>query len=95
MYRPTIFKYVLCFFFTYKQIHNSTFTFGEDVLDQQVGCLWQGDTLVSLSLSGDLNYLDINNPGKPLRVIKVRIVLFFSFIIHSSMMVLLTMLILI
>lgn len=48
----------------------TTFTYGEDVLDQQVGCLWQGDTIVSLSLSGDINYLDANSPAKPARVIK-------------------------
>ncbi|KAG8453506.1 hypothetical protein GDO86_000219 [Hymenochirus boettgeri] len=48
----------------------TTFTFGSDVLDQQLGCLWQKDYLLSLSLSGYINYLDKNNPNKPLRVIK-------------------------
>jgi len=48
----------------------TTFTFGNDVSDQQVGCLWQGDTLVSLSLSGDINYLDSGNPSKPSRIVK-------------------------
>ncbi|KAI8918899.1 WD40-repeat-containing domain protein, partial [Entophlyctis helioformis] len=37
--------------------------------DQQVGCLWQGNTLISLSLSGDLNYLDPTSGGRPTRVI--------------------------
>lgn len=46
------------------------FTFGSDVLDQQVSCLWQGNHLLSVSLSGFINYLDKNNPSKPLRVIK-------------------------
>jgi hypothetical protein len=45
---------------------------GSNVLDQQLGCLWQKDHLLSISLSGYINYLDKNNPSKPLRVIKVR-----------------------
>uniref|UniRef100_A0A8C2U6G8 WD repeat domain 1 n=2 Tax=Coturnix japonica TaxID=93934 RepID=A0A8C2U6G8_COTJA len=48
----------------------STFNMGSNVLDQQLGCLWQKDHLLSLSLSGYINYLDKNNPDKPLRVIK-------------------------
>lgn len=44
---------------------------GSTVLDQQLGCLWQKDHLLSISLSGYINYLDRNNPSKPLRVIKV------------------------
>lgn len=48
---------------------------GSNVLDQQLGCLWQKDHLLSVSLSGYINYLDKNNPTKPLRVIKVSLVL--------------------
>ncbi|EHB03648.1 WD repeat-containing protein 1 [Heterocephalus glaber] len=48
----------------------STFPMGSTVLDQQLGCLWQKDHLLSISLSGYINYLDKNNPSKPLRVIK-------------------------
>ena len=48
---------------------------GSNVLDQQLGCLWQKDHLLSISLSGYINYLDKNNPSKPLRVIKVSPVL--------------------
>ncbi|KAL4679504.1 hypothetical protein H8959_009154 [Pygathrix nigripes] len=48
----------------------STFPMGSTVLDQQLGCLWQKDHLLSVSLSGYINYLDRNNPSKPLRVIK-------------------------
>lgn len=48
---------------------------GSNVLDQQLGCLWQKDHLLSISLSGYINYLDKNNPSKPLRVIKVSLVL--------------------
>ena len=46
------------------------FVLGNDVPDQQVSCLWQEPYLLSVSLSGFINYLDKNNPGKPLRVIK-------------------------
>ncbi|XP_058654090.1 WD repeat-containing protein 1 [Onychostoma macrolepis] len=48
----------------------STFNLGSDVLDQQLGCLWQKNHLLSVSLSGYINYLDRNNPDRPLRTIK-------------------------
>ena len=44
---------------------------GNELEDQQLGCLWQGDYLLSVSLSGYINYLDKNNPSAPIRVIKV------------------------
>lgn len=43
---------------------------GPDVLDQQVSCLWQNNYLLSVSLSGFINYLDVNNPSTPLRIVK-------------------------
>lgn len=43
---------------------------GSDVLDQQISCLWQNNYLLSVSLSGFINYLDVNNPSTPLRVVK-------------------------
>ncbi|CAG4985593.1 unnamed protein product [Colias eurytheme] len=45
------------------------FPMGSAVENQQVSCLWQGKHLLSVSLSGDINYLDIDNPETPLRVI--------------------------
>uniref|UniRef100_UPI00398EB143 WD repeat-containing protein 1 n=1 Tax=Pristiophorus japonicus TaxID=55135 RepID=UPI00398EB143 len=48
----------------------TTFTMGSDVLDQQLGCLWQQNYLLSISLSGYINYLDKTNPSKPLRIVK-------------------------
>jgi hypothetical protein len=49
----------------------TTFTF-EDSLDwQQLGCLWQGETIVSASLNGFINYLDPAAPAKPTRSIEV------------------------
>lgn len=46
------------------------FPMGTTVDDQQVSCLWQGEHILSVSLSGFINYLDPANPTKPLRVIK-------------------------
>lgn len=48
----------------------SEFKLGETVDDQQVSCLWQNNYLLSVSLSGHINYLDVNNPEKSLRIIK-------------------------
>ncbi|XP_014604256.1 PREDICTED: actin-interacting protein 1 [Polistes canadensis] len=48
----------------------SEFNMGTTVDDQQVSCLWQGDYLLTVSLSGFINYLDVNNPSKPIRIIK-------------------------
>lgn len=49
---------------------STEFTFGTSIDDQQLGCLWQGDYLLTLSLSGNINYLDMNNPSTPRRIIK-------------------------
>ena len=49
----------------------SQFNMGQNVEDMQVGCLWQGDYILTVSLSGYINYLDRNNPDKPSRIIKV------------------------
>ncbi|CAI8058234.1 WD repeat-containing protein 1 [Geodia barretti] len=48
----------------------SEFKMGTAVEDQQLGCLWQGTHLLSVSLSGFINFLDVNNPATPLRVVK-------------------------
>ncbi|XP_023329890.1 actin-interacting protein 1 [Eurytemora carolleeae] len=48
----------------------TTFNMGTQVEDQQVGCLWSGQHLISVSLSGFINYLDINNPDTPKLIIK-------------------------
>lgn len=48
----------------------SEFKLGDTVDDQQVSCLWQNNYLLSVSLSGFINYLDVNNPAKPIRIIK-------------------------
>lgn len=48
----------------------SEFKLGNTVEDQQVSCLWQNQYLLSVSLSGFINYLDVNNPEKPLRIVK-------------------------
>ncbi|TNN44679.1 WD repeat-containing protein 1-A [Liparis tanakae] len=48
----------------------TTFNLGADVSDQQLGCLWQKDHLLSISLSGYINYLDKNSPDRPIRTVK-------------------------
>jgi len=48
----------------------TTFKMGDTVDDQQLGCLWSGDHLVSVSLSGNINYLDPEAPAKPKKVIR-------------------------
>ncbi|KRY87285.1 Actin-interacting protein 1 [Trichinella pseudospiralis] len=48
----------------------STFKFGNSIEDQQLACLWQGSYLLSVSLGGCINYLDVNNPNKPCMIIK-------------------------
>lgn len=45
------------------------FVMGKDILDQQIGCVWAGNTLITVSLSGNLTYLDRNDPEHPLKVI--------------------------
>jgi WD40 repeat protein len=48
------------------------FTFADkpQVKDMQVAVAWYKDHLISLSLSGDLNYLDVNNPSKPKQIVQ-------------------------
>jgi len=48
----------------------ATFKMGEGVEDQQVGCLWSGPHLISVSLSGFLNFLSLDNPAGPKKVVK-------------------------
>ncbi|XP_063539484.1 actin-interacting protein 1 [Cydia strobilella] len=45
------------------------FNMGNAVENQQVSCHWQGKHLITVSLSGDISYLDPENPDKPLRVL--------------------------
>lgn len=48
-----------------------TFTFGSNAIDfMQVGVLWpQPDVLISLGLNSDMNYLDLDNPSTPKKVV--------------------------
>eukprot|EP00055_Hartaetosiga_balthica_P006605 m.21022 g.21022 ORF g.21022 m.21022 type:complete len:597 (-) comp5318_c0_seq1:184-1974(-) len=47
----------------------TTFQFDDNVDNHQLGCLWQGDHMISVSLNGNINYLDLANPSTPSRVI--------------------------
>lgn len=46
------------------------FNMGSEIEDMQLGCLWQGDNILTVSLSGFINYLDRNNPSSPRRILK-------------------------
>eukprot|EP01041_Mallomonas_annulata_P005977 gene5977-12054_t len=49
-----------------------TFSFSEDpqLGDMQVSVLWIGSYMVSISLNGNMNYLNINEPTVPLRIVQ-------------------------
>ena len=51
------------------QKQTTVFELGPDLLDQQVSCLWQDNYLLSVGLSGFINYLDEKNPAKPIRTL--------------------------
>jgi len=46
------------------------YNFGSQVDDQQVGCLWQGNHLITVALSGNISYLNFNESGSFLRTLK-------------------------
>ncbi|KAK4313062.1 hypothetical protein Pmani_015581 [Petrolisthes manimaculis] len=46
------------------------FPMGNELEDQQMSCIWVGNYLLSVSLSGFINYLDLDNPSKPKKIIK-------------------------
>eukprot|EP00013_Stygamoeba_regulata_P012926 CAMPEP_0177678464 /NCGR_PEP_ID=MMETSP0447-20121125/29021_1 /TAXON_ID=0 /ORGANISM="Stygamoeba regulata, Strain BSH-02190019" /LENGTH=602 /DNA_ID=CAMNT_0019187465 /DNA_START=146 /DNA_END=1954 /DNA_ORIENTATION=+ len=47
----------------------TTFKLGNAIEDQQLGCLWQGEYLLTVGLNGHITYLDPNNPDKPIRTV--------------------------
>lgn len=47
-----------------------TFTFGSSTDDMQMGCAWAGTHLISISLNGNINFLDRANPSAPARVLQ-------------------------
>ncbi|KAI9333062.1 WD40-repeat-containing domain protein [Zopfochytrium polystomum] len=49
----------------------STFNFGQGGIDdQQVGSLWTNNHLLTVSLSGEINYIDKQGGGRPIKTIK-------------------------
>lgn len=46
-----------------------TFTFADDVGNQQLGCLWQKGHILSVGLNGFIHYLDEAKPDTPLRTL--------------------------
>jgi len=47
----------------------TTFEFGKDVNDQQLGCAILGDEMLAINLTGTINYLDLDAPNKPKKTI--------------------------
>ncbi|CAM6093161.1 unnamed protein product [Calypogeia fissa] len=47
----------------------TTFSLGSAVMDMQVGCLWLGDYLITVSLGGNITYLSMADPSRPLNVV--------------------------
>jgi len=41
-----------------------SFDMGNELNDMQVGCVWAGTNLISISLCGDINYLDVEKKSK-------------------------------
>jgi len=48
----------------------TTFKFGTELNDQQLGCIWVGDNMLSINLGGDISILDEHNPNKPFNIIQ-------------------------
>lgn len=46
------------------------FTLGNEIGDMQVGCAWSRTTLLSISLNGNINYLNANNSDTIDRIVK-------------------------
>ena len=45
-------------------IYNREIKLGDSVDDQQVGCLWQGKNVLTVSLSGKINYINVESGGE-------------------------------
>ena len=39
----------------------------------QLGCVWAGKHIVTVSLDGNLNFLDKENPSSPAKIVQVAI----------------------
>lgn len=48
----------------------ATFKFEDALENQQLGCLWMGEHIMSVALNGHIYFHDESNPGVPKRVIK-------------------------
>ena len=49
--------------------------------DMQVGCDWIGDNLISVSLSGALNFFKLDNELEPTKVVKVDLLIMTVFLL--------------
>ncbi|CCI42667.1 unnamed protein product [Albugo candida] len=70
-----------------------TFTFGgkkPELGDMQVAVVWTKEYMISLSLSGDINYLDMTNPTQPKQIVQGHQVSILSLAVDPSTQVILT-----
>nr|CCA21220.1 conserved hypothetical protein [Albugo laibachii Nc14] len=70
-----------------------TFCFGgkkPELADMQVAVVWKNDYMLSLSLSGNINYLDMMTPNQPKRIIQGHQVSITSLTMDPSRQVILT-----
>ena len=53
--------------------YSREFKFPDKLDNMQLGCVWAGKHIVTVSLDGNLNFLDKENPSSPAKVVQVAI----------------------
>ena len=52
-------------------LYSREFKFPDKLENMQLGCVWAGKHLVTISLDGNLNFLDKENPSSPAKIVQV------------------------
>ncbi|KAK3758037.1 hypothetical protein RRG08_006616 [Elysia crispata] len=53
------------------RVVQTEFVLGKQVVDDmQLGCLWQGNNIITISKTGFINFLDPANPSQPKKIVK-------------------------
>jgi len=53
-----------------KRLLDVEFKFPDTLENQQIGCVWTGKNIITVSLDGNLNYLEKDDPSAPAKVIQ-------------------------
>ncbi|XP_065071602.1 WD repeat-containing protein 1-A-like [Rhopilema esculentum] len=53
-----------------KRLLDVEFNFPDKLDHQQLGCVWAGDHIITVSLNGNINYLNKDNPSAPSKVVQ-------------------------